>query len=164
GYYMFRSTNSEAKTAARKHVLWIIKNHPEAPITGTPFCQIDAILDPDGFREAKQLWEDQIKAQSNDVNVIGHAAQFFLLADSARAEALSKQAQDLAPSDPAWPDHLGQLYALRWNKDGAKQALAEFEKAQAADQSEESKFARLDSLAKGAFEIGDFEKAAKYAN
>src|SRR5262249_39642292 len=86
GYYMFRSTNSEAKIVDRKHVLWIIENHPEAPITGTPFCQIDAILDPDGFREAKQLWEDQIKAQSNDVNVIGHAAQFFLLADSARAE------------------------------------------------------------------------------
>src|SRR3954470_18272781 len=46
GYYFnSRYSAADAKAAQRKHVLWIIKNTPEAEIAGTPFCQIDAISD-----------------------------------------------------------------------------------------------------------------------
>ena len=62
------------------------------------------------------------------------------------------------------PIKLCQLYMLEGGKDPAAKALVEFERAQADDTSDNSKFARLDSLAKSAFEAEDLKKAAQYAN
>src|SRR5262245_52371972 len=99
GYYFgSRLKSAEAKQTGREHALWVIKNHPEAEIAGLPFCQIDAILDPDGYVQAKQLWLDQAKAKSNNAAVLGHAANFFLIHDKSLAEDLLKQAQRLEPN------------------------------------------------------------------
>src|SRR6478736_5108658 len=54
GYYFgARLKSAEATQTRREHALWVIKNHPEAEIAGLPYCQIDAILDPDGYVQAK---------------------------------------------------------------------------------------------------------------
>src|SRR6478735_9851059 len=67
GYYApDRSTSAVVRDARRKHILWIIKNHPETEIAGTAFISIDLGLDPDGYNEAKELWLEQAKAHSKD--------------------------------------------------------------------------------------------------
>jgi hypothetical protein len=163
-YFTSRITDETAKTEARKHVLWIIQNQPASELAGTPYCQLDAIIDPDGYSSAKQLWSDQIRAHKDDTAILGHAARFFFLHDRDRAADLLKQAQQAEPTNPEWPDQLGHLYALKSNKEFVKQALAEFEKAQTVDTSEISKFSRLDDLAKSAFAAGEIEKASNYAH
>jgi hypothetical protein len=75
-----------------------------------------------------------------------------------------KEAQSLDPKNPNWSDRLGRLYQLGGGKAAAAQALAEYEKAQAADTWEISKFSRLDELAKTAFEAQEFDKASHYAD
>jgi hypothetical protein len=165
GYYFAAHLKSaEATQNAREHTLWVIKNRPEAEIAGLPYCQIDAILDPDGYREAKQLWLDQAKANANNAVVLGHAGRFFIIHEKSLAEGFFALAEDLEPNNPEWPEQLGHLYALQKSKDAAVKSLAAFEKAQAADTSTESKVSRLASLAKSAFDADQAEKAYLYAN
>jgi tetratricopeptide (TPR) repeat protein len=165
GYYFVSRHNSpDAKAAHQKYVLWFIKNHPDAEITGTPYCSLNAILDADGYSQAKRIWLDQIHSHEKDSSVLGHAANFFLLNDRATAEDLLKKAQKLEPNSPEWPDRLAHLYTLQRDKEGAKKALDGYEKAQSADQSDVSKFHRLDQLAKTAFDAGEIDKATRYAN
>src|SRR4051794_36886128 len=110
GYYLVsRNTNELAKSACRKHVLWMIKNHPEAEIAGMPYAQINEITDPDGYSEAKKLWIEQAKAHAKHPAILGHAARFFLINDRKLAEDFLKQAQQLEPKEPKWPDLLGHL-------------------------------------------------------
>ncbi len=165
GYYFdARFKSAEATQNAREHTLWVIKNRPEAEIAGLPYCQIDAILDPDGYREAKQLWLDQAKTNANNAVVLGHAGRFFIIHEKSLAEGFFALAEDLEPNSPAWPEQLGHLYALHKGQDAAAKSLAEFEKAQAVDISAVSKINRLASLAKSAFDAGHTEKASRYAN
>src|SRR3954449_815428 len=165
GYYLVsRNTNELAKSSCRKHVLWVIKNHPEAEITGMPYAHINEITDPDGYSEAKKLWIEQAKAHAKDAAILGHAASFFSINDRELAEDFLKQAQQLERKDPTWPDRLGHLFALQDSKNSYRKALEQFEKAQSIDKMKASKFARLDDLAKSAYEAGEIEKASKYAN
>lgn len=165
GYYAPpRSTSADAKDARRKHILWIIKNHPETEIAGTIFTSIELDQDPDGYEAAKQLWTEQTEAHPKDPAVLGHAADFLLLHDRYQAEELLKEAQSLDPKNPNWSDRLGRLYQLGGGKAAAAQALAEYEKAQAADKWEATKFIRLHELAKTAFDAGEFDKASQYAD
>src|ERR1039458_7799124 len=167
GYYFMRQYSSqEAKEADEKHVLWIIKNHPEAAVAGLPYCCLDPILDEASYNEAKQLWLDHTKASPTNTIVLGNAAQFFLIHNKDIAEDLLKQAQKIEPNDPEWSERLGQLYALKNGKGNstAAKSLEEYEKAQFTDTSELSRFHRLDALAKSAFEAGEIKKASQYAN
>ena len=162
-YFKSRHTAADARATQRKHVLWIIKNRPETEIAGTPFCQIDAISDPEGYHGAKQLWSEAARAHAKNSTILGHAAQFVFIHDRDLAEDLFKKAQQLEPKEPKWSDQLGHLYAMKNSKEDAKKALAEFEKAQSVETVEESKFYRLDSLAKSALAAGEIEKASLYA-
>jgi hypothetical protein len=164
GYYFCEwPTISNAKELRRKHILWIIKNRPEAEIADTPYCLINENLDNQGYREGKLLWADQLRAHPQDCIIIGHAARFLTLADRTLAAELLKRAKKLEPTNPNWPDQLGHLYAIQDRKETAASALEEFEKAQALDTSEKSKVIRLSHLAKSAFTAGEIEKARYYA-
>ncbi len=165
GYYFTRQFSSRrVAEARRKHILWIIANRPEARIAGEPYCELDANIDRSGYAHAKNLWLNQTKSHAQDTRILGHAAWFFLRSDEALAESLLKQAQQLEPGNPHWPDQLGLLYGLRHEGNAAGKALAEYEQAQAVDRSEYSRYVRLDKLAKSAFDAGETEKAARYAS
>jgi tetratricopeptide (TPR) repeat protein len=164
GYYAPpRSNSKDAIEARRRHILWIIKNHPEAEIAGTTFTSIDFNQDPDGYQAAKELWLEQTKTHPKDSAVLGNAATFLFLHDQYDAEDLFKEAQSLDPKNPKWSDGLARLYQRGGSKAAAASALAEYEKAQAADKLEFSKFIRLNELAKTAFDAGEFDKASQYA-
>jgi hypothetical protein len=164
GYYAGASNTDESKATIRKHVLWIIKNRPDAEIAGLPECGVDFIQDPDGYQQAKQLWLDQTAAQPKNVAVLDHAAKFFLIRDQAIAGKLLKQVQQLEPNNPQWSDKLGEYYMFERGKAGATNALEQFEKAQAADTDDATRFYRLDELTKAAFDAGEDAKAAQFAD
>jgi len=171
GYYgASRNWSQHAKEEFRRHSCWIIKNRPDAAIAGVPIATVTPMTDPDGYREAKQLWSEQTKAHPQDVAILANAAQFLTLHDRADAEQLLKQLKSLEPKNPKWPDQLAHLYAMqadyamRGDKSAAKNALAEFERAQSIDDSDVSQFHRLEHLARAAYEAGNYDKAAHYAD
>jgi tetratricopeptide (TPR) repeat protein len=164
GYYCMKQRTSPAAIEAhREHVLWIINNHPDTVIGGTPFLETDPITDPNGYHDVTEAWLKQVEAHPQDAIVLGNAARCFFIHDKEQAEKLLRQAEEVDPKNPNWPDMLGHLYALdKYNGGGAK-ALAELEKAEAIDTDEGSKTVRLVELAKSAYEAGDVVKAKKYA-
>ncbi len=162
-YYMRQYSSPRAAKARRRHILWIIAHRPEAEISGVPYSWIDPTLDKGGYNQAKRLWLKQAQSHSESAPVLGHAAKFFVLRDKDLSEKLFGQAQKLEPENPKWADELGRLYAVEGGTDKAAKSLAEYELAQAADNSESGRFARLDNLAASAFDAGDMEKAFRYA-
>ncbi len=165
-YFMRQYSSKEAKAARAKHIFWIIEHHPEAAIAGLPYCSLDPVMNGDAYHQAKELWLVQTKAQATNTSVLGNAANFFLLQDKELAENLLKQAQKAEPDNPHWSERLGHLYALHNDegKTNERKSLQEFERAQAADTDESSRFYRLADLAKQAFAAGDLAKATQYAN
>lgn len=168
GYYFIRQYSSpEAKATRQRHILWIIKYHPEARIAGLPYSSLDPILNGDAYQQGKQLWLLQTKDQATNMAVIGNAAQYFLLHDRDLAEQLLKQGQNTEPDNPGWSDRLGQFYALSLigqpETNMAVKALAEYERAQSQTIPAVSGSDRLADLAKMAFAAGNLDKARKYA-
>lgn len=109
------------------------------------------------------MWLEHTEATPQNAKVLGHAAAFFLLSDKELAEGFLKRAQTADPTNPKWSDNLGQLYSMADNPDSSLKALAEYEKAQAADPEPMSRFFRLDRLAKAAAKVEDLPKATRYA-
>jgi len=164
-YSLLRYTSAEAEENNRKHILWIIKNHPEAEVAGLPECCFEPSLDQKGFDEAKQLWLNQTKQNPTNTTILGHAAQFFFVHDNDIAEYLLKRAKAIKPNNPKWYDELGNLYMPVGGEDevSAKKAMKEFETAESFDTSDSGKFYRLSVLSDAAIEAGEITNAAKYA-
>jgi tetratricopeptide (TPR) repeat protein len=164
GYYFGKGFGpGQALKNRRKHVLWIIRNQPGSKLASLPYCRMDGVFDPEGYMEAKRLWQEQAEGYPKDPKVLGHAAAFFLISDRDLAEGFLKRAQKVEPDSPEWSDDLGHLYSMADDKESALKSLAEYEKAQASDHKEMSRFYRLDSLAKAAIKAEDLEKATRYA-
>jgi hypothetical protein len=114
GFYFHSSLQIFGRTttlkARRRHILWLIENHPESSIAGLSEATIDPrgqeLADEEGYRQAKELWLKQADKEKDNINikVLLNAAKFVQLHDKAIAETLLKRAQV--------PNHLGYLYAL----------------------------------------------------
>src|SRR5690606_25063097 len=89
GYYFSKQfTDAAARKAKQENVLWLIENEPEAKILGTPFGQMDAIIDGAAYTRGKQAWEKQLKAQPDNLKLLDHAANYFILHDRELAKQL----------------------------------------------------------------------------
>ena len=77
GYYFLQQSEA-AREARRKHVMWIIQNHPEAKLAGGPYAQLNSIRDGGSYERARELWLQQIEFHAHDPQVLGNAARFFL--------------------------------------------------------------------------------------
>ncbi len=96
GFYFHKGLPNFGRTATiearRRHVLWLIENHPESSIAGLP----EAIIDPDGhdladqegYQQAKALWLAQAEKKKDDAAVRRNAAKFLQRHDQAIAETL----------------------------------------------------------------------------
>ena len=112
GFYYHSSLPIFGRTttikARRRHILWLIENHPESKIAGLPEATIGPsgheLADEQGYRQAKELWLQQADKEKDNIKVLLNAATFVQLYDKAIAETLLKRAQA--------PTHLGYLYAL----------------------------------------------------
>ncbi|MCH7687166.1 MAG: hypothetical protein IH899_10875 [Planctomycetes bacterium] len=113
GYYHPKSFRSEdARKARYTHVLWIIENHPDAPIAGLSQAVFIAWIDKENYQKAKALWLKQVDKHKDRATVLSNAAKFFQLSDRERAESLLIRTRTLEPNNPQWAQQLGQLYKL----------------------------------------------------
>lgn len=168
-YFSKQFQSQDAMRAHQEIVLWLIKRDAESPIFESPETQILARLNPEGYRQAADLWDEKTKAPDAKAQVLGNAADFFLLADSERAEQLLKRAQKLEPESVEWAQRLGRLFQLQSHgakaeakKELSKKALDEFERA-IKGMDDRQIYVHLDDLAKTAFAAGEDQKAEKYA-
>jgi TPR repeat protein len=94
--------------ARRRHVLWLIRNHPETRLAGLSEATIDpighALADKEGYEEARALWLDQAKRKGDNKKLLQNAAKFLQLHDKELAAAMHVRAEN--------PIGLGYLYAL----------------------------------------------------
>lgn len=160
--------DQSAKEAKREHALWFIRNSPESEILGMPPSQINHILEPDGYEEAKEAWMSQIDREPENATLLGHAADFFRFEDRRTSIKLLKRAQSLEPYNPEWPSELGRILSLGIRGPGegdprfAEEALEYLEKAyELADESLRDSL--LEDLAKGAYSADQLDKAHHYA-
>jgi hypothetical protein len=114
GYYHPKSFQpGDARKARYSHLLWIIENHPGAPIAGTPQATLYPALDKENYQTAKALWLKQIDKHKDRATVLGNAAKFFQLSDKDRTESLLIRTRTIEPNNPQWAQQLGQLYSLQ---------------------------------------------------
>lgn len=169
-YFRNRYSDNVGATQHTKHVLWMIQNEPRRSIFESPYCEIDFILDPEGFTKAKDIWMKQVIDATADTKILGNAANFFQIHDRDIAMDLLRRAKTAAPKDPAWPEAMGRLYDLETHslegqsrKNMSAKALAEFEAAWSLLNAPLDKFYLINSLSNAAFEAGDYLKAKDYA-
>ncbi len=101
GFYFHSSLPIFGRTttikARRRHILWLIENHPESSITELPEATIDPsgheLADEEGYRQAKELWLQQADKDKDNIKVLLNAAKFVELHDKTIAETLLKRAQ-----------------------------------------------------------------------
>jgi tetratricopeptide (TPR) repeat protein len=162
---------SQVSEAKQRHVLWIIENHPESEIAGSPECLVLEPVNQVYFDEAKKRWLKQVDLHKNNPDVLGNAASFFLLSDRELAEALLKQAETLDPKTSAWPERLGDLYSSELEDTFGKvrsklaaQSLQKYERALSLAEYDFEKADLLGSVAKAAFDAGNLIRAKAYAS
>lgn len=139
GSYRFpdRSVREQMEKARTRHILWLIRNRPEAWILGSPEGTIDRVFDPEGYAEGKNAWLDRLQREPANLKALEHAANFFTHADKDLAFESLKQAQSLEEGNPKWSRELGHMYSLEIiGEDSpekitelAEKALVQFERA-----------------------------------
>ena len=167
GYYFRHHRTDPSRKAG--HVLWFIRNAPEAEVLEGPEAQIMPVLDPEGFAAAKEAWLQQIESEPRNVTLLRHAAAFFTLSDETFSAELLMRAEDVEPSSAEWARELGQIHWREarqfpegWDAALAERALADFERAYALSEAS-GRGPLLPELAMAAFVIGDTDKARTYA-
>ena len=171
GYYFVKGRqDADAKSAKRRHVVWLIENAPEAEVLGSPPGLLLKARDYKGYDRAKQAWLKKIQAAPEKSSLLKNASQFFLLDDPEIAEELLLKGQKLDAKDPYWPSSLGQLYSLEImslpmgpeRTATAEKAFRQYELAYELSGDEE-KDSLLSYLAKTALAAGLKDEAKKIA-
>lgn len=171
GYYFLRARTSEAvQTARQEHILWMIRNRPDAPVLGMPYGHLDAILDGSAYVEGRKAWLEQVDREPQNAERLGSAAAYLLIHDAATAESLYKRAEAAEPGNPEWAGHLGHLYALGMSRKpaeerqkAAKASFDAYERSLGVTREAVAREAILPDVAKVALEAGETAKARGYA-
>ncbi len=170
GYYHGQQfLNDAARAKHVEHVLWLIRNAPEANLLASPEVLILEALAADGHAKGKDAWSSHLENDPDNLRILKHAAHFFRLDDRKLAIQLLTHAQSLDREDPDWAKELGQLHHLdsrlrggAWDPETAERALAQFELAyELSDELRRGYL--LTDLGTSAFHAGNMEKAEAYA-
>ena len=171
GYYFIKGRqDADAKANKERHVVWLIEHAPESAVLGSPYGQLNKLLEPKGYEQAKQAWQRVIEESPEKLAALKNASAFFLIHDREISEELLLKGQQLDPEDPKWPDSLGQLYSLELmspsdeslRKATAKKAYDQYELAYGLSTGEE-RDSLLTRLAKSALTAGLKGDAEKFA-
>jgi hypothetical protein len=119
GYYYYqwmKPGEAAAKAARRRHILWLIEHHPEAPLAGLSEATLDqggnALADEEGYAEARKLWLARLNSGSGPPAALGNLAKFFQMTDKELAEKALLAAHAAQPQNTEWDWRLGYLYAM----------------------------------------------------
>ncbi len=173
GSYRFpdRSVREQMRKAQTRHILWLIRNRPEAWVLGSPEGTIDLVFDSEGYAEGKNAWLDRLQREPANLKVLEHAANFFTHTDKELAFESLQQAQSLDEGNAKWSRELGHMYSLEiigedspeMITEFADKALVQYERAyELSDRLEQGYL--LTELAKTALRANRFEKATEYSN
>jgi predicted Zn-dependent protease len=169
GYYWRKRSDSASQQAKYKHILWLIKNAPEAEVLAIPYGQLNKVFAPQAYPKAKKLWLEQLKNQPTNLKILNNAAAFFKMFDRNLAEKFLKKAQSQDSENPKWAKKLGQLYLLgimgKSPEDKTEAAIKSLEQYEIAYKlsSKQDRTIFLQYLAKAAVAAGQPKKATKYA-
>jgi uncharacterized protein (TIGR03435 family) len=108
--------DSRLLVVRRTFILRLIERHPDADLAGAIEAQIfpkDLASffpgDPLGYQQARAAWIGQTRRSDAGAVILGHAADFFEIADKPLAEQMLLRARALDPQGP-WTARLGQFY------------------------------------------------------
>lgn len=171
GYYKLKALNSkDSREAYEAHVLWIIEHRPDADIAGTPYVELDPVLNGEAFDRGMQLWLQTLEAHPKDTRIIGNAANYFTVHETALAEDLLRIAQSLEPKNREWTERLEHLQALigrpqssNRGEGQAARTLMHLEIAMRSTRDRDERFHLLEDVTRAAFRAGDMKKAEGYA-
>ena len=164
-YFSKQYTDKTIREKKMRTILWLIQNHPEAGVLGSPEGQLN-LLEDSAYAEGASLWKEQLQLHPNDLRLIWNAGNYFLQRDPDLAISLCKQGKSLDPENAAtWDRKLGLLYKLQTRKNPAlvNEALNSLENAHAEATTMEKPFL-LPEMARAALAAGQLDKAADYAN
>lgn len=107
------SFTKQQKDARQEHIQWVVSNHPESAIAGSPFAHWDdAVFDPSYYDQIKQLWLSLVASRPASAKVKGNAAHFFTIFERKLALDLFRAASQLEPTNPEWADWISRLADL----------------------------------------------------
>ena len=80
GYYFMQEYRCDSSTREKRgqHILWVIRNVPEAAILEGAEGQLDQDEDPEGYAAAREAWHDQIARNPGNTTLLYHAARAFV--------------------------------------------------------------------------------------
>ncbi len=99
----------------RRHVLWLIENHPEVAQLVSPPASLDRyaqLPDPIGFAKAGQLWREQAAKPDASPKAISNAIRFFRFEDRAESISALEAGERANPADPDLAGWRGTLDAM----------------------------------------------------
>ena len=94
-----------------EHVLWLVRNEPQAPVLATIHAKIDPHGDADGYTAGKHAWSSHLEREPTNVTFLRHASTFLSdHQDRALVAGALRKGQSLDADDPWWPEKLGHLH------------------------------------------------------
>lgn len=112
GYYFYQGAKQEGAKATvkarRRHIIWLILNHPGSRLGGLPEAFIepvgDSVADKVGYETASATWRAQAEDDNPARQTLENAFNFLLMHEKEAAERIAKKLND--------PYRLGELYAM----------------------------------------------------
>ena len=120
GFYFAPNSQSlkpDARSQARRrHILWLIANHPDSAVLGLPESTVNRdghyLGDSDGYEQVKKAWLDAAAKKDVSADVIGNAARFFLFSEKELGAELYARARKTEPGNPLWVGLQGSAMAF----------------------------------------------------
>ncbi|MDE0052850.1 MAG: RNA polymerase subunit sigma-24 [Gammaproteobacteria bacterium] len=167
-YYFQAFADEKARHVRNRHVIWLIRNAPEAGVLAHPFGAIDPRLDADDYVTGKDAWLSHIEREPTNVAFLAHATSYLAMSQDAELIiAYLEELQRLEPQNSKWPTHLGHLYLRESAYDSpgatkATQALVHFQRAYELSSFEPEQALLLEALGKSALAAGRQDQARTY--
>ncbi len=101
GYYFWKSQKENTDADLVRHLTWFLKNAPDnAVLRNGPGSFLK------GDEQITALWKELIDSDSDNVEILENAAEYFKNKDLKLCESLYQKALNLEPKNPHWAESL----------------------------------------------------------
>ena len=112
-YYTTQDASASTRAARAEQLLWLIQNHPDAEILGSPMAIINAagepLADPEATKEAETLWLRQSGLHNDNFKILAHAVNLLRFTNPTKAAEILLACKDW-PIAASW---LGNEYGFK---------------------------------------------------
>jgi hypothetical protein len=160
-----------AKVARRSHILWIIRNRPEAEITGLGAIRLVPETDGDAYQQARELWMQHLSGERCSMALLSNAIDFFSACDPRLAVTLLERAVSLESRNIGWRRRLAVLRSSCGYKraageadTGSSEAFTSLESVFLSETDAIERLFLLPRLGRAAIDANAIDKAKGYGN